>query len=197
VGLPCYFIRTAVCDIRCSWCDTPQALSGGEFVSRDELLETIPQKIRLVQITGGEPLVQKPAIIELSNLISAAPYNKKILLETGGHRSLEGIPQSVHIVMDIKLPGSGEGHHPFAQNFRFLKKTDEIKFVVRDRADFEAAKKWILENDLETTCEILFSPVWGELSPKLLTEWVLEESIEARIQIQLHKVIWGASAIGV
>src|SRR5262249_26227784 len=143
----------------------------------------IPAPVHLVQLTGGEPLVQKEAIIHLSRILSQAPYNKKVLLETGGHRSIEGIPESVHVVMDIKLPGSGEENHPFAQNFSFLKMTDQIKFVIRNRDYFLAACKWVRDYKLEQICELLLSPVWEELDPRLLTQWLLEESIDARVQI--------------
>ncbi|MCE9599384.1 MAG: 7-carboxy-7-deazaguanine synthase QueE [Spirochaetia bacterium] len=196
-GLPCHFIRTGVCDIRCSWCDTPQALSSGDFWSKEKILETIPAWIRLVQITGGEPLIQKASVIELSTILAAEPLGKKVLLETGGHRSLEGIPESVHIVMDIKLPGSGEDNHAFEKNFQYLKRSDEIKFVIKDQQDFEKTVSWIREYKLDKICNLLLSPVWGSVKLEKLVTWMLEESIDARIQTQLHKIIWGADATGV
>jgi 7-carboxy-7-deazaguanine synthase len=194
-GLPCFFIRTAVCDIRCSWCDTPQALGNGPSISFEELLARVPTSVRLIQITGGEPLVQKDQVITLCEALHAR--GKKILLETGGHRSLDGIPDYVHIVMDIKLPGSGQAHHPFEKNFEWLKKSDEIKFVIQDRIDFDAALSWIRSHNLENACHLLLSPVWGSVAPATLTQWLLEENIDARMQIQLHKIIWGANATGV
>ncbi len=132
VGLPCYFIRTSVCDLRCSWCDTPQALGKGKQISFEEILKNIPEHIPLIQITGGEPLIQKEKIISLIQILIAPPFQKKIILETGGHRSIKAIPVETHIVMDIKLPASGEEKQPFAENFSYLKKTDEIKFVVHN-----------------------------------------------------------------
>lgn len=196
-GLPCHFIRTGVCDIRCTWCDTPQALASGEFWSKEKILAAIPGWVRLVQITGGEPLIQKSSVIELATVLAAEPLRKKVLLETGGHRSLEGLPESVHIVMDIKLPASGEDHHPFEKNFQFLKPTDEIKFVIKDRPDFDRAVNWIRTHDLEHVCELLLSPVWGAVKLDDLVSWTLQESIDARVQTQLHKIIWGADAVGV
>ncbi len=196
-GLPCFFIRTAVCDLRCRWCDTPEALSGGEWISRDEILSAVPDHVELVQITGGEPLVQKDRIIELIEILSAAPHHKKVLLETGGHRSLAGLPESAHIVMDIKLPASGEGRHDFAANFQYLKREDEIKFVVADRNDFERAERWIREYRLEDVCDLLFSPAWDQLSLNDLAQWILDAKLRARLQTQLHKHAWGGEATGV
>ncbi len=195
VGLPCFFIRLAVCDIRCVWCDTPQALGTGPERSMQELLSEIPDQVRLVQITGGEPLVQIGRLLGFFEKLRAA--SKKILLETGGHRSLAEVPDYVHIVMDIKLPASGQAHHDFASNLQYLKPTDEIKFVIADRNDFEAALNWIRKHDLERVCGLLFSPVWGSVQAADLAKWILEESIDARMQVQLHKIIWGANAAGV
>ena len=196
-GLPCYFIRTAVCDIRCRWCDTPQALSKGKWIDMEGLLKNIPKHIGLVQITGGEPLVQRDSIIFLIQSLKEAPFHKKVLLETGGHRSLAGIPKETHIVMDIKLPSSGEGSHDFAKNFSYLKKSDEIKFVVQDRNDFNRALQWIEKFQLEEKCHLLFSPLWAELDPEKLVQWLMEAKLRARMQVQLHKVIWGSQAQGV
>lgn len=196
-GLPCFFLRTAVCDVRCTWCDTPEALSGGEWISRTEILAAIPAHVQLVQITGGEPLIQKDRVIELIEILSAAPYEKKVLLETGGHRSLAGLPESTHIVMDIKLPSSGEDRHDFAANFEFLKRSDEIKFVIADRNDFERAEHWIREYRLEDVCELLISPVWNRLALNDLAQWLLDAKLQARLQTQLHKHTWGGEATGV
>lgn len=198
-GLPCYFIRTSVCDLRCRWCDTPEAL-GGAGASRldiDEIARDIPAWIRLVQITGGEPMLQRDAVLALINLLTGAPHAKKVLLETGGHRSLAGLPQATHIVMDIKLPGSGEANHDFASNLKYLKSSDEIKFVIADRRDFDAALQWIREFRLADLCGLLFSPVWGELNLADLAAWIMETQAPVRLQTQLHKHIWGGTARGV
>ena len=194
-GLPCFFIRSSVCDIRCSWCDTPQALGRGRYISFLDLLKQLPSHIHLVQITGGEPLVQTNQVVSLIKILQAPPYAKKILLETGGHRSLARVPVATHIVMDIKLPSSGESHHAFENNLVYLKRSDEIKFVIQDRNDFLKACEWIEKYDLTKCCNILFSPVDSTLSLKDLVAWTLAEKLAVRVQVQLHKVIWGADAV--
>ncbi|MEQ9365541.1 MAG: radical SAM protein [Leptospirales bacterium] len=196
-GLPCFFIRTGGCDLRCDWCDTPGALSGGDWVSLDEILQAVPEHVSLVQLTGGEPLLQRDRIIALAGVLSVAPYNKKVLLETGGHLSLADLPRTIHIVMDVKLPASGESRHDFAANFEFLKPSDEIKFVIADRADFDAAVEWLRAHDLERRFQILFSPVWNRLDIADLAAWTLDAGLKVRLQAQLHKYIWGGEASGV
>ena len=196
-GLPCFFIRTSVCDIRCTWCDTPHALGKGKNISLEELLSQIPDEISLVQITGGEPLIQRKTILKIMEILTQAPFHKKIILETGGHHLLEGIPKEIHIVMDIKLPGSGEEKHDFQRNFSYLKQNDEIKFVIRDRRDFEFSLSLIQTHHLDQICSLVFSPVWGEIELKKLAEWILKEKAPVRLQTQLHKIIWGESAQGV
>lgn len=195
-GLPCYFVRTAGCDLRCSWCDTPEALeaTSGRWYGREELLAVIPVSARLVQITGGEPLLQRSGVLELCATLVAG--DTRVLLETGGHRSLEGIPTAVHIVMDIKLPGSREADHDFERNLALLKTTDEIKFVVADPEDFRVAMTWVSRFSLERF-GLLFSPVWGSLEPAALARLVLEAGVWGRMQLQQHKFIWGSEARGV
>lgn len=198
-GLPCHFIRLAGCDLQCRWCDTPEAGRGtrGKWISLPDILETLPKNIPLVQLTGGEPLLQQENLLKLIERITQPPFKKKVLLETGGHRLIDGIPKDVHIVMDIKLPGSGEAEHDFSANFPFLKKTDELKFVVADRNDFDAAAEWIRNYQLDRLCNLLCLPVAGELELKTLARWVLESGLPVRVQPQLHKVIWGMDAKGV
>lgn len=198
-GLPCHFIRLAGCDLQCRWCDTPEAGpgSGGKWISLTEIVSTLPPQIHLVQLTGGEPLLQRENLLKLIGRITEHPFKKKVLLETGGHRLIDGIPADVHIVMDIKLPGSGEGGHDFSVNFPFLKKTDELKFVIADRRDFDAAVEWIRKYRLEKLCNLLCLPVAGKLELKWPASWVLESGLPIRVQPQLHKVIWGMDAKGV
>ena len=198
-GLPCFFIRIAGCDLRCKWCDTPEAqpASSGEWKSLQDILQTIPEFVSLIQITGGEPLLFSEKINTLSKQLIDAPQNKKVLLETGGHRTLNGLHEKIHIIMDIKLPGSGENNHDFSLNFPFLKTTDEIKFIVCNRLDFDIALDWISSYSLTDVCNILFSPVRGVLNTETLAEWILESELMVRLQIQLHKVIWGDNARGV
>ena len=193
-GLPCFFLRTAGCDLRCSWCDTPDALSGGKWISIDEILAAIPAHVSLVQITGGEPLLQRDRIVALAGVLSVAPYNKKILLETGGHLSLAGLPEALHIVMDVKLPGSGEAHHNFVGNFAHLKASDEIKFVINDRQDFDVAAAIVREHELADRFQVLFSPVWDAVTLADLAAWILEAQLNVRMQTQLHKHAWGGEA---
>ncbi len=196
-GIPCYFIRTAGCDIRCNWCDTEDAFQGGTSVSLEELLREIPREVRLVQITGGEPLVQRNSVLRLMERLVEEPHKKKVLLETGGHRSIDGIPDHVHICMDIKLPGSGEEHHDFIRNLPFLKKSDEIKFVLADEEDYRVASRMVRDLELDGVCTVLFSPVRGQLDLRLLAENIVRDRLPVRLQIQLHKSIWGENARGV
>lgn len=189
-GLPCFFVRTAGCDLRCSWCDTTHSFGAGEKRSIAEILGLIPEHIPLVQITGGEPLLQKN-IVPLMEAIHTHRGQARILLETGGHRSLETIPVFVHIVMDIKLKGSGEAAHDFGANLRFLKATDEIKFVIADKTDFQEACEWVRKYDLIRICNVLFSPVAGQMRPDQLAELVLQSQLPVRFQLQLHKILWG------
>lgn len=191
-GLPCFFIRTAGCDLRCTWCDTPYSWNGGKWASLSEILNSIPYSIDLIQITGGEPLLQRERVVELSHELHV--LEKKILLETGGHRSLAGLPDYIHIVMDVKLPGSGEEHYNFSDNIQYLKKTDEVKFVIADRTDFESALHFIKLHSLERIARILISPVHGKIKPEELAKWTLDSKLKARMQLQLHKYIWGAEA---
>lgn len=190
-GLPCFFLRLAVCDIRCSWCDTPDSWTGGAWKSRAEILAMIPDNMQLVQITGGEPVLQMKRLRLLMEDLHER--GKKILLETGGHRNLSEVPEFVHIIMDIKLPSSGEDGHPFEDNFPYLKATDEIKFVVQDERDFRAAVDWIERHNLDRRFQLLVSPVPG-LDLKKLAAWVLETKLTMRLQVQLHKYIWGPDA---
>ncbi len=201
-GLPCFFIRSAVCDIRCTWCDTPHALGKGKWASLEEILQKIPTYITLVQITGGEPLVQEESMFVLMETLVGRPWYKKVILETGGHRSLKKLAEknffpSIHVVMDIKLPASGEAQHDFAANFSYLKKKDEIKFVIQDLADFEKAVNWVEQYNLQQKCQLLFSPVWGILSLRELAQWLLAAKIQGRVQAQLHKIIWDSKTRGV
>ncbi|MBI3396800.1 MAG: radical SAM protein [Spirochaetia bacterium] len=197
MGLPCFFIRTAGCDLRCVWCDTPDALTAtsGTWQSIDEIIERIPPHMRLVQITGGEPLLWRDAVSNLA--VRLAAKGIEVLLETGGHKSLSGLPESIHIVMDIKLKGSGESDHSFEENLPYLKAGDEIKFVIQNRSDFEEAVDWIRQYGLTEKCGVLLSPVWGSVAFDALASWVIETALPVRMQIQMHKVIWGATAKGV
>ncbi len=196
-GLPCYIIRTAECDLRCSWCDTTHAFTDGKNLEIDEILGDIPEHIQLVLITGGEPLLQKNDINLLIEKLQGPKYNKKIILETGGHLPIEGIHNGVHICMDIKLPGSGESDYDFIKNLPFLKSTDEIKFVVASEDDLDHAETLIHANRLAERFQVLVSPVFGMIDPSRIATWILTSGLNIRLQLQLHKIIWDPSKRGV
>lgn len=201
-GAPCFFIRLSGCSARCNWCDTLHALDpdSGITTTLAELQEKIPDWVEYVQITGGEPLEQKESLIELIHAIQKK--GKTVLLETSGLEDLSGIPADVHICMDLKLPSSGihgsnveEGLT--IKNLKYLKSTDEIKFVLMDREDFQVAYHLIKKYKLETKTSLLFSPVFGKMNPEELARLLMESKLKARMQVQLHKVIWGENIRGV
>ena len=195
-GLPCTFVRLSRCNLRCRWCDTPQAFEGGTEMSRAAVLEkALSFETPLVELTGGEPLLQEGAIPLLRELCDAG---RTVLLETSGERDISLVDPRVHRIMDLKAPGSGESHRNRWENVAHLSSRDEVKIVLADRADYEWAKGVIEEHGLERRVnEVLLSPVWGELDPKDLVKWVLEDDMPVRVQIQMHKVIWDADTQGV
>jgi 7-carboxy-7-deazaguanine synthase len=195
-GLPCTFVRTTGCNLRCTWCDTPQAFYGGKRMRRDEVLTTaLATGTDLVELTGGEPLLQPGVRPLLSELCDAG---KTVLLETSGEADVAGIDSRVHKIMDIKAPGSGESHRNRWSNLEHLTESDEIKFVLADRVDYEFMRDVIRELRLgERTPHLLASTVFGKLAPSELVEWVLEDKLSVRVQLQLHKHIWSPDAQGV
>ena len=196
VGLPCTFVRLTGCNLRCSWCDTTQAFKGGKRRRRKDVLdEALAFKTPLVELTGGEPLLQPGSIPLLAELCDAG---RTVLLETSGEADVSAVDPRVHKIMDLKAPGSGESHRNRYKNIEFLSPRDEIKFVLADRVDYEWMRNVIAERELlRLGCTLLASPVWGALDPKDLVRWVLEDGLVVRVQVQLHKVIWGASTQGV
>ena len=175
--------------MRCTYCDTAYAFHGGKNMSVDEILEDISQyKTKFVTVTGGEPLAQKPCWELLKNLCDS-DYN--VSLETGGAISIEGIDERTKIILDIKTPDSGEHLKNDKKNLALIKKKDEIKFVLSSRGDYEWAKKFIKEENLIDKAPIIFSPVYKGLSYENLSEWILEDNLAVRFQVQLHKIIWG------
>jgi len=195
-GCRCVFVRLTACDLRCRWCDTPYAFTEGRKVPVDDVTrEVLAIDCPLVEITGGEPLLQ-PAVYPLMNRLIEA--GRTVLLETGGHISLAEVPRAVVKIMDIKCPGSGEAGHNEWSNIDWLSARDQVKFVILDRADYEFARQTVRDYDLpRRVAAILFSPVHGELDPKTLAAWVLEDALPVRVQLQIHKYIWGADARGV
>ena len=195
-GLPCTFVRLSRCNLRCRWCDTPQAFEGGTEMPRAEVLaKALSFGTSLVELTGGEPLLQAGAIPLLQELCDAG---RTVLLETSGERDISEVDPRVHRIMDLKAPGSGESKRNRWENIAELSKRDEVKLVLADRADYDWAKAVIAEHRLpDRVNAVLLSCVWGELDPKDLVKWVLEDRLPVRVQMQMHKLIWDADAQGV
>jgi 7-carboxy-7-deazaguanine synthase len=195
-GQPCVFIRLTACDLRCSWCDTPYAFHEGSKRTLDDVITEVSQyNCPLVEITGGEPLLQDEVYPLMDRLLQDG---KTVLLETGGHRSTDRVPTSVVTILDVKCPGSGEAHRHDWANIPRLRPRDEVKFVVRDRADYDYAKDVIARHGLpRLVAAIHVSPVHGELDPRTLAEWVLADRLPVRVQLQLHKIIWDPQTRGV
>ncbi len=195
-GLPCTFVRTTGCNLRCSWCDTPQAFHGGTRMSRaDVLARALALDTPLVELTGGEPLLQAGTLPLMKELCDAG---KTVLIETSGERDVSGIDPRVHRIVDLKAPGSGECARNRWENLAVLGGRDELKMVLRDRGDYEWARDLVRrEGVAERVHQVLFSPVHGVLEPQQLVEWVLEDKLPVRVNLQLHKYIWGADKQGV
>ena len=195
-GRPCVFIRLAACDLRCAWCDTPYAFTGGRKMSVDEVLAEIAGfGARLVEITGGEPLLQPDVIPLMSRLIEAG---HAVLLETGGHLPIDDVPDEVVAIVDVKCPGSGEAAQMHWPNLDQLSPHDEVKFVIADRADFDYASDVVARYSLPSkAAAVLFSPVHGVLAPADLARWILDARLDVRLQLQTHKYIWSPETRGV
>jgi 7-carboxy-7-deazaguanine synthase len=195
-GRPCVFVRLTACDLRCSWCDTPYAFHEGRKRSLDDVLHEVEGfDCPLVEVTGGEPLLQEAVYPLMASLVA---MGKTVLLETGGHRSTARVPADVVTILDVKCPGSGESHRNCWENLAHVRPHDEIKFVVKDRADYEYARDVIAQRSLVgRVAAIHFSPVHGVLDPKTLSEWVLADRLPVRVQLQLHKYIWSPDTRGV
>ena len=194
-GLPCVFIRLTYCNLRCTYCDTEYAFYEGKEHSIVEILEEIKRyNCRLVEVTGGEPLFQK----ECYNLLKELTKEGfEVLLETGGSLSIKEVDNKVRIIMDLKCPSSGMVKKNLYDNIDYLKSFDEIKFVIGSREDYEWTKEIMNKYNLEKKCEILFSVVFGELEPLTLVNWILEDKLNIRFQLQMHKFIWDPAAKGV
>ena len=195
-GRPCVFVRLTACDLRCSWCDTPYAFTEGRKQSLGDVLADVDRfKCPLVEVTGGEPLLQDDVYPLMEALLDRG---STVLLETGGHRSTERVPASVVTILDVKCPGSGEAQHNDWTNLERLRPHDEVKFVVKDREDYEFARDAIARYGLaERAAAVHLSPVHGVLDLRELSEWVLADRLPARVQIQLHKYIWDPGTRGV
>lgn len=188
VGLPTVFVRLTGCPLRCTWCDTEYAFAGGEWFEIDEIIEQIKiHKTPYVCVTGGEPLAQKRCIDLLNKLIE---NGFEVSLETSGAISLVNVNDKVTTVMDLKAPGSGEEQKNLYKNINYLDTKDQIKLVIKDRADYHWAQKTIDRYNLIDKCEILLSSVAGELNPTDLAQWILDDKMMVRFQLQLHKILW-------
>ena len=189
VGLPTIFIRLSGCPMRCHYCDTAYAFQGGSMMTVDEIIKTIKKyDTRYVTVTGGEPLAQKEV---LSLLKVLADQNYEVSLETGGGLSIKEVDPRIKIILDIKTPESGEEKKNYWDNLNLIHSKDEIKFVLCSREDYDWAKKILNQYKLTEKCDVLFSPVYQKLKTTDLGNWILEDQLPVRMQIQLHKLLWG------
>lgn len=195
-GLPCVFVRLARCHLRCVWCDTAYAFYGGENVSiADIVAKCREQGGNLIEITGGEPLVQ-PACVDLAQALLDEGFT--VLIETSGSLPIDVLPDAVITIMDLKCPDSGECDKNHWPNIEALSPRDEVKFVIASRRDYEWARDVTRERDLAARCNaVLFSPVFGSVLPADLVQWILEDGLEVRFQLQLHKFVWPPEQRGV
>jgi 7-carboxy-7-deazaguanine synthase len=195
-GQLCVFVRLTACDLRCTWCDTPYAFHEGRKMSVDEVVAAVEAfESPLVEITGGEPLLQDDVYPLMDRLVAGG---RTVMLETGGHRPTTRVPASVLKIVDVKCPASGESSKNDWSNLERLEPHDEVKFVIQDRADYEFARDVIVRYDLNSkVAAVLMSPVHGVLEPKTLSEWMLADRLPARLQLQLHKYIWSPTMRGV
>lgn len=195
-GRPCVFVRLTACDLRCNWCDTPYAFTEGRKATVDEVMSRVEQfGCDLVEITGGEPLLQPDVYPLMRQLLESG---RTVMLETGGHRSIKDVPAGVVRIVDVKCPGSGESARNHWENLELLSPSDEVKFVIRDRADYEFARDVVERYRLVgRTAAVLFSPVHDVLPAKDLAAWILADRLPVRLQLQAHKYIWDAHTRGV
>lgn len=200
-GLPCTFVRLTGCPLRCVWCDTAYSFHGGQKRTLDDIVAEVDAiGTKLVEITGGEPLIHRNTF-ELAERLLERGYT--VLCETSGAVDVAPLDPRVHKIMDLKCPGSGEVERNLWSNLDHLTERDEVKFVVKDRADYEWTRAAIGEHGLDRRVEagtlraLLISPVWGQVDLEALAAWILEDRLPVRMQVQLHKLIWGAGAVGV
>lgn len=195
-GLPCTFVRLARCNLRCRWCDTTYSFHGGDSMTLDEIIVRCDSYgCTLVELTGGEPLAQ-PECIPLSQQLLDKGYT--VLIETSGSLPIAPLPAEVIKIMDLKCPGSGECDKNDYSNIDELTKQDEVKFVIASREDYEWAREQVNEHALVDRCNaVLFSPVFGEIDPKDMVNWITEDHLSVRFQLQMHKFIWPPDQKGV
>jgi len=195
VGVPCTFIRLTGCPLRCRWCDTVYSFHGGAEKSILEIVQEVEKLVpRTVELTGGEPLAQEGSIMLASALIECG---FKVLIETSGSEPIEALPREVHIVMDIKCPGSGMESKNRLANLNFLKDSDDLKFVVSSKDDFDWSLNFVRKHSLIGKVNLLVSPAWGLVDPKDLVDWILGSEVPFRLNLQIHKYVWGPRVKGV
>jgi len=210
-GLPCVFVRLTGCNLRCSWCDTEYSFYGGKKMSPEQVfeeVEVLSPNVGVVEITGGEPMLQERELIPLMQRLVDSGY--KVLLETSGERELDRVPSAVVKIVDVKCPGSDEGDSFRPENLETLGSQDEVKFVLRDRADYEFARDFTRRHTLaQRVNAVLFSPAFRKdaagarnasnclLDPQQLAEWILEDNLQVRLGLQIHKLIWDPALKGV
>ena len=194
-GRPCVFVRLTGCPLRCTWCDTAYAFYGGRDMTQDEVVEQVRAfGCGLVEVTGGEPLSQPASLPLLARLCDEG---FEVLLETSGAIETSGVDRRVHVVLDVKCPGSGMVDRMHWPNLDRLAPHDEVKFVIKDRADYEWAREVVRNRNLAARCTVLMSPVFGEADTRQLAEWVLADKLPVRFQLQMHKQIWAPDMRGV
>lgn len=195
-GLPCVFIRLTGCNLRCHWCDTAYAFQGGNKMSGEVVLQRVGQLGgRLVEFTGGEPLLQPEVAPLAAQLLT---MGRRVLIETSGQRFIGDLPKPVVKIVDVKCPGSGESDKFCFENFDVLERKDQIKFVILDENDYGYAREFIDRHNMrQRVDEVIFSPVFGQLAARELAEWILRDGLEVRLGLQLHKFIWDPDTRGV
>ncbi|HWR58500.1 MAG TPA: radical SAM protein [Thermodesulfovibrionales bacterium] len=194
-GVPCTFVRMTGCNLRCSYCDTVYAYDEGTELTEDEVVDKIDAiGLRTVEITGGEPLLQEGISILIERLLD---MGYRVLIETNGSRDISGVDARAVIILDVKTPGSSMSDTLLTSNLSHLKGNDEAKFVITDRRDYEWAKAFVEEQSLARRCEVLFSPAFGMLDPKELSKWIICDRLDVRLNLQLHKYIYGPELRGV
>ncbi len=192
MGLPTVFVRLTGCPMRCVYCDTAYAFSGGQNMALDDIMTQVAgYGTRYVTVTGGEPLAQKECLDLLHELCDAG---YEVSLETGGAIDTREVDARVAVILDIKTPGSGEVEKNLWDNLQHLKPKDEVKFVLCDRGDYDWAKQVLAERAITNKCSVLFSPVYNQVNPTELAEWILQDKLPVRMQVQLHKILWGEVA---
>jgi 7-carboxy-7-deazaguanine synthase len=209
-GIPCTFVRLAACNLRCVWCDSEYTFTGGKKMSAEQVEEEVAHlaPAGLVEITGGEPMLQERELAPMMERLLAQGYT--LLLETSGERELERVPRAVHKIVDVKCPGSGESETFRLSNLQALTPRDEIKFVLADRTDYEFARDFTRQHQLESKVHsVIFSPVFlknpsaqrdssnCQLDPRALAEWILQDGLNVRLGLQIHKFIWEPATKGV